>query len=79
MKPSPADNVYYLTKKYFTHKTSTDLKKTIAYLGGKFSVLVHRLVILFCTVAVCLRVCHFGYVMDVLCKRNVHLKVVSLA
>ena len=34
-KPSPAANVYYVTKKYFTHKTSVDLKKTIAFLGGK--------------------------------------------
>ena len=34
-KPSPAANVYYVTKKYFTHKTSVDLKKTICFLGGK--------------------------------------------
>ena len=34
LKPSSAPNVYRLTKKYFTHKTSRDLKKTIAFLGG---------------------------------------------
>ena len=35
MPPSPA-NVYRLTKKYFTHKTSHDLKKTTAFLGGEY-------------------------------------------
>ena len=35
-KPSRVnDNFYHITKKYFTHKTSKDLKKTISFLAGK--------------------------------------------
>ena len=36
LKPPSAANVYRLTKKYFTHKTSLDLKKTAAFLGGEY-------------------------------------------
>ena len=36
LKPPSAANVYRLTKKYFTHKTSHDLKKTTAFLGGEY-------------------------------------------
>ena len=35
-KSSSAANVYRVTKKYFTHKTSADLKKTVAFLGGNY-------------------------------------------
>lgn len=36
-KPLDIDTtqLFYLTKKYFVHKTSQDLKKTIAFLAGK--------------------------------------------
>ena len=31
------DSLYHLEKKYFVHKTSTDLKKTIAVISGMFT------------------------------------------
>ena len=35
-KPGNCDNnVYHLTKKYFFHKTSKDLKKVVAFISGK--------------------------------------------
>ena len=35
-KPSqPAPNTYYITKKYFVHKSSRDLRKIVAILSGK--------------------------------------------
>ena len=34
-KPSVVnDHSYYITKKYFYHKTSKDLKKTVSFLAG---------------------------------------------
>lgn len=36
-KPAAAaSNVYNMTRKYFLHKTSRDLKKTVAFLSGKY-------------------------------------------
>ena len=35
-KPSQSSpNIYYITKKYFVHKSSSDLKKTVAILTGR--------------------------------------------
>ena len=35
-KPSqPCPNTYYITKKYFVHKSSRDLRKIVAILSGK--------------------------------------------
>ena len=31
---SEEGTVYHIVKKYFVHKTSTDLKKTVAFLSG---------------------------------------------
>lgn len=33
-KPMGIDNIFHLTKKYFVHKTSNDLKKTVAFIAG---------------------------------------------
>lgn len=35
-KPPAASNVYNMTRKYFLHKTSVDLKKTVAFLTSTF-------------------------------------------
>ena len=35
VKPDRVDNLFRLTKKYFVHKTSNDLKKTVAFIAGK--------------------------------------------
>ena len=31
---SPNGSIYHIVKKYFTHKTSGDFKKTIAFVSG---------------------------------------------
>ena len=37
-KPSqPGPNTYYITKKYFVHKSSRDLRKIVAILSGKYT------------------------------------------
>jgi len=40
-KPSYLANVYHLSKKYFAHKTSTDLKKTVALIAGMVRLWLH--------------------------------------
>ena len=36
---TPNGSLYHIVKKYFHHKTSSDFKKTIAFLSGKLKIL----------------------------------------